>query len=429
MTIKTILSIIFSISIAISQKVISLNNAIQIATEKSFSIISSQQNVESQKSNLNVAFGSLFPSFNISTSFDETKTNSPNKNNSNKFTSDFGYNSNASITITSGMLDGFEKAKLDVKISELSHKEKLQTIQIQTIQLYLNILRTKELLEVRKENLNRSKSQLTRIQEIFKVGGIAQSDVFRQQVIVSNDELSLIQSQNEFDKANVDLVLFLALNPLENYIFEDETISKNINENELQNFDVSKMSVDSLVEIAIENRLNYTLAKKNLDVANLQLKYYEGELYPSLTLNSNLNYGGEKFSTTTFGNFSIGATFSYPIFNNFRTENSIQQSKIKIESAKENLSLKEREIKAEIKKILLDFDAAKKSLEVSQVGVISATEDRKIADEKYTLGAGTLLDKIIADANYISAVNNKVNTVYNYFLIQKNFEYTLGILK
>ena len=79
----------------------------------------------------------------------------------------------------------------------------------------------------------------------------------------------------------------------------------------------------------------------------------------------------------------------------------ISRSRIAVASkrnAEITLAQAERNIGVELKKALLDLDAAMKQYEVSQKGLKSATEDRKIAEERYNLGAGTLLDLLIANA-------------------------------
>jgi len=79
-----------------------------------------------------------------------------------------------------------------------------------------------------------------------------------------------------------------------------------------------------------------------------------------------------------------------------------------------------------VKKALLDLEAARKQYEVGQKALVSAGEDLKIDGERYNLGAGTLLDMLVANANLVSAQANSINAVYNYITSHRNLEYSLG---
>ncbi len=406
-------------------KAISLSQAISMATEKNTQMINSRNAVESQESFQRVAYGALFPSVSASGNWRRSQ------NKSGFALNDFSAGIDANITFFDGFSNfaALERAQLNVETSKLTRERQHQQTTYTTISLYLNVLRTEQLLNVRKDNLKRSNEQLKRIQESQKLGGVAIADVYRQQVIVSNDELASIQAQNDFDKAKVDLTSFLTLDPNEQYEFSDSSIPTDVDSMEIQNGKNQEQNLNTLSSQAMSTRFDYITSQKTVKGLELGVRYAEGDWWPTLSAFAGIGYGGRELGKTTYTGLDWGIRASYPLFNNFQRENSVQQAKIDLRNADEALDAKERQVKSDVRKAVLDLDAARKSLEVSQTAVRSAIEDRRIAEEKYNLGAGTLLDKLVADANYTSAISNKVNSVYNYILAKRDLEFVVGTLK
>jgi len=89
----------------------------------------------------------------------------------------------------------------------------------------------------------------------------------------------------------------------------------------------------------------------------------------------------------------------------------------------------ERLVKQELQKSFLDLDAAKKGLLVTGKNIKAAEENLKIEQEKYNLGAGKLLDVLIANTTYQNAKTNYINAQFYYIRLSDELKYNLGVLE
>jgi outer membrane protein len=189
-------------------------------------------------------------------------------------------------------------------------------------------------------------------------------------------------------------------------------------------------NVDSVVGGALKTRPDYLSSVEAHNSAGSSVTAAWGGHLPTLSAFASYGTSSDQFSrlwdnrTTTWG-----LQVSLPLFSGFRTDNLVQQAKVNERNALEQMKQAERKVQIDIRKAMLDFEAAQKQLDVTRKGVRSAQEDRRIAEEKYNLGAGTLLDLLIANANYVSALSNKVNGFYNYYFTKRQLEFSTGTLK
>jgi outer membrane protein TolC len=63
---------------------------------------------------------------------------------------------------------------------------------------------------------------------------------------------------------------------------------------------------------------------------------------------------------------------------------------------------------------------------VSDKALRSASEDRRIAEERYNLGAGTLLDLLVANATYVNSQASRVNAIAGFLNARYNMEFAVG---
>ena len=427
-------------------KTLTLETAVDLALSKNLSVIQAQNSYEASQSSATAAQGGLFPTLDASAGVSRNQSwrNTPGgttvvngipitypAGNSFSASNNFSAGISSRLTIFNGFANtsNVSRANANETASKLTLSRTEQSTVYQTHQLYLNVVRNWQLLKVSEENLKRSTRQLERITESNKVGAVALADVYRQQVQSGSDELALIQAQNNFEKAKADLVAYLGVEFEGNYAVDVSGIPDAIDTTEFASLNATYADYDALVKTGVERRPDYLATAENVNAADASVTIARAGHLPSVSASGSFGFSNEELSGLTDNRgLNLSLNVSLPIFNGFSTSNQVEQAQVSRRNADENLKQARRQIAVDIRKALLDLESSEKQVMVTQTSVHSAEMDRKIAEEKYNLGAGTLLDLLIANANYTNALSNKVNAVIGYLLSKTQAEYALGTI-
>ncbi len=426
-------------------KKLSLDNAVDVALRRNVQIIQAKNNVEASQSSTQAAWGSFLPTLDASGNFNNQELWSPVSGGTVVIggfpvsTASGGYSHRTSWDAAFGarwtLFDGFantsgySRARYNEDATKHTLSRTEQTTINQTYQLFLNVSRTVQLVGVDEDNLKRSKRQLERITESNKVGAVALADVYRQQVQVGTDELSLIQAQSAYKKSIQDLVAYLGVDYDAEYTFDFSGIPTDIDTTEFNTVNTQYTDFDTLAGIAYQKRPDYLASNESVNGTDAGVSVARSGHYP--TVNASASYGWNNSDLKYLNEnktLSINVGVIVPIFNGFAIQNQVEQATIQHMNASEALNQSKRQITVDLRKALLDLEASQKQLKVTKSSVFSADMDRKIAEEKYNLGAGTLLDLLVANANYSNSQSNQVNAVIGYLLSKKNMEYALGTI-
>jgi outer membrane protein len=444
--IVTILVLAATVTLSAQEKsTMSMQQAISTALEKNFTIISANNTYHSQQSSVTSAYGAFLPSLGAYGSWNRSQNWQPAS------VAGFDYSTGVPIPIgaTSGittrnnfstglnanviLFDGFatpaslKRALLNESSSEQSLLRTKQVVVYNTQRLYLDVLRNRQLVGVQEDNLKRSRQQLDRIVESNKVGAVALADVYRQQVQTANDELSLIQAQVTFDNAKTDLLSYLSVDVYQEYSYVDTSIAGQIEARDYDQLRAQYSDYNSLIKQALGIRPDYQSAILQKEGTEKDIVVAEHGYWPTVSANAGYSLSNTQLSTLTdYKSLSYGVTINLPIFSQFQTSVATQQAQLRDQLADEQVRQTQRQVQVDVKKALLDLESAYKQLEVTVKNLQSAAEDQRIANERYTLGAGTLLDNLTAQANYTKAQSDNVNASYSYLYAKQEMKYVIG---
>lgn len=421
-----------------AQKTLSLDEAINTALNKNTTLQKSENTLKSYQSGVKAAIGNFLPTLGAYGNWNWTKSEEAGGNfifqgsvipipSSTSQNRNYTVGASSDITIFDGLsnIATLSQSQNDLEAWRLSLERMKQDIVFQTISLYYDVINAKQLLNVKEDDVKWNQKNLETITERNKLGAVTLADVYNQQVQSGNAELALIQAKNDLETAQTNLLYYLGLDVLSDYEVEEPVESSTPEDGK----ELDYQDLSELVTRALSTRSDYKSAQLSLESAQNGVTIAESGYFPRLTGSISYQLRADALQNLNDSKYlNVSATISIPIFSGFSTDYRVQIAEVTAENKDVELTELERNIKRNIQKNYLDLQAAEKSLNVNEKNVKAAEENRRIEEEKYSLGSGTLLNVLIANSNYTIARTNYINAKFAYVVLSKQLKYYLGVL-
>jgi outer membrane protein len=443
MRIFLILLLTFLLTIeAFSQQKLSLQDAITIALHKNSTLLKSKNNLESAESGVQAAWGNFLPSLGLNAGWDWSQSDVEGIGSivingipvPRVATTTTSRNYNGSVYSNWTLFDGLSnfatlsQSENTLESAEFSLERLKQDIVFQTMTFYYNIVYTRQLLNVKEDNLKWNEKNLETIKERSRLGAATLADVYQQEVARGNAELELINTSNQLATAEKDLLYYLGIDVLQEYEFSDSLTAVEI---EILNTDLLSdfRDMSELVDAALSQRADFKSALLNLESARDGVTISQSGHWPNLSANGYYSLFTDNLSNLDQSRtLSFGLSLNIPVFSGWSVSNRVQYAEVQAKNTEIELNDLERDIKRQLKITYLNLEAAQKGLIVSENNVTAANENLKIEEEKYSLGSGKLLDVLIANSRYTTALTDLINSQFSYIVLSQQLKYQLGNL-
>ena len=162
---------------------------------------------------------------------------------------------------------------------------------------------------------------------------------------------------------------------------------------------------------SIRNKIELRLLRKNLQLQNVLQKRTQAAYFPVFSFYA--KYAGQSLGNKFAESFrswspiaALGLKLEVPIFDGLRTKSALQQSKLNIESIKENIKLTEDGLKFQLKNAGTRYTNAVQNIDINKTNLELAKNILEVTTLQYQKGIISYTDLIAADSAYKEAELN-----------------------
>lgn len=262
----------------------------------------------------------------------------------NRNTSSTGFNVSFSLPIFQGLsaLRQLRQAQANIHTLDLRVENAKDDVTLGVIAYYLQVLYSREIVSVRKEELRLAQTQLERQQILFEGDKVPEVDVLQAKSQVASSQVAVVNAENDYSLALVDLTRALELKGTEDFDVEPIDL-----DGELPRL----ASADEVYKNALNNNSGILAARSSVGLADHAISIAKTGYIPKLSFNAGLGsnyYTMSGMPSNSFGrqmrdNFSksLGFSLNVPIFDAFNTRNQIRQARAQKLSAELELERQE----------------------------------------------------------------------------------------
>ena len=410
-----------------SARKISLDEAIRLAQQNSPQAIQAEGTERTSKAARVSAVGAILPSASLSAGrtiqFGGGQTR-VNQNGEQVTIASAPVNStglNLNMTLFDGgqRLYNLRTAKSQIEAAEANRVAVKYNVVLNVKQQYYAVLAAIESEDAARFQMAQANEQFKTSIAKVRAGVATRSDSLRGVIQVGNAQLALITAQSNKEAADASLTRLVG-----------SEVPVTADPNSVQENMAALPDSAELAALA-KNGPAVLQARAELDAAEESRKASKATYLPSLSasysrsgsgVDSRFGLGPDPFSYNGRLSFSL----SYPIFNNFQREEQVVRAKVAEVNAQASLRDTELGAQESLTQNIGALRGASQRVAVQVASVAAAEEDVRVQQQRYNIGASTLLDLITSQAALAQAQQSLIQARYDYRIARAQLEALIG---
>lgn len=290
--------------------------------------------------------------------------------------------------------------------------QRFQTI-LQTKQAFFSALAAEELVRVSETRIERAMEQLKVAREKLANGTATRSDTLRSSVEVANARLQELNARTQLAVGEANLARLIGVEGSVRALRDDRLLG------------IVEIDTTTIREEAVAASPAVFQADAQARAAEAQHAATFGQYLPRVTASYSRSWAGSEFLDWN-PSWTLRLSASWPLFNGFTREVNRTRSAVTRDNARAQADDMRRQVNAQLTQQLAALAAAQTRLEIALANQAASDEDLRVQQERYRIGAGTILDVLVSQVNLDQAEVDIIQARLDYLIAKAEIEALIG---
>lgn len=398
---------VLSVSLAMSQGLLTVREAVQIALENNFEIRLSQNDLRIAETSNSYGNAGMLPTVtgnftqnNSVMNSSQVQATGEQRSLENAKNNNMSYGVSIGWTIFDGlaMFSRLEQLRELEKQGEFELKRIILTKVSEVISTYYTIVEQKNLLLAIDSSITISQERLKTAENRFSIGKASRLEVLNVQVNLNEDESNRLRQANVVENLKADLNTLMARDLDADFDVEREV-----------DYDDS-LVFDELLDRAKQHNPDLQIVAIQKRMLELEEKRVKAGRYPVVRLNTGYNFSESEsslgfVSSSNSRGLNYGLTASINIFDGFNQRRSERIAKIETEKANLMIDQQDLLIRSAMTTAYQTYQTNLSLARLEENNAEIARQNLNITLEKYKIGTISSVEFRDAQENFINAVS------------------------
>ena len=304
----------------------------------------------------------------------------------------------------------------NLEAARLDYKNARDFVVLVAADSYAQALAASALVDAARAQLETARALHQQAADLKQGGLVAGIDVLRAEVQVDTARQRVTATQNDFDKARLQLARLIGLPLGQAFTLADQ----------MRSVTYPDITLEAALDRAYQSRSDYQAALARVAAAESNRKSIVGEALPSVQVTADVGAIGLTPGAAR-GTFNVTGAVSVPIFQGGRTKGRLIEADAELQTRKTQLDDLKTGIYYEVRTAFLDLQAGQEQLRVASRSRELAAAQLQQSRDRFAAGVAGNLEVVQAQEAVALASDQYISAMFTSNLATGNLVRALGI--